>query len=115
MKILLAPESQIKDIAERYIVLELDTFCIKGIDTPSWCVIEAGDIGLAELTELNHFITEHGNLIKNYKLGNFTYCEQMIEHLRGKFGGEVDSFYMELYARTQQPKTDPWNSVIVKE
>lgn len=115
MKILLAQQEDIQDIADRYLVLELDTFRIKGVSVPSWCIIDAGDIGLAEMTELNHWKEQHQNLIKNWKLGNLNFVEQMIEHLRGKFGGNVDSFYTELYARTQQEKTDPWDPVIEKE
>lgn len=115
MKILLAHPNEIEDISERYLVLELDTFRIKGVDVPSWCIIDAGDIGLAEMTELNHWKEQHQNLIKNWKLGNLSFVDQMLEHLRGKFGGNVDSFYTELYARIQQEKTDPWDPVIEKE
>ena len=115
MKILLAHPNEIEDISERYLVLELDTFRIKGVDVPSWCIIDAGDIGLAEMTELNHWKQQHQNLIKNWKLGNLSFVDQMLEHLRGKFGGNVDSFYTELYARIQQEKTDPWDPVIEKE
>jgi hypothetical protein len=39
----------------------------------------------------------------------------MVEHLKGKFGGNLDSYYTELYARTQQEKADPWDYVIEKE
>ena len=115
MKILLAQQEDIQDIADRYLVLELDTFRIKGETVPSWCIIDAGDIGLAEMTELNHWKEQHQNLIKNWKLGNLNFVEQMIEHLRGKFGGNVDSFYTELYARIQNDKPDPWDPVIEKE
>jgi hypothetical protein len=115
MKIILATQEDIKPVQERYLVLELDTFRIKGTEIPSWCIIDAGDIGLSEMTELDHFKKQHENLIRNYKKGDLNFVEQMLEHLKGKFGGNVDSFYTELYARTQQPKTDPWDPVIEKE
>ena len=115
MKIILATQEDIKPVQERYLVLELDTFRIKGNEIPSWCIIDAGDIGLSEMTELAHFKEQHENLIRNYKKGDLNFVEQMLEHLKGKFGGNVDSFYTELYARTQQPKTDPWDPVIEKE
>ena len=115
MKIVLATEQDIAPVKDRYLVLELDTFRIKDKIVPSWCVIDAGDIPLAEMTELDHMKTQHENLIKNYKSGNLKFVEDMIEHLRGKFGGSVDSFYMELFARLQQPKMDPWDSIITKE
>ena len=115
MKIVLATEQDIKPVQDRYLVLELDTFRIKDQTIPSWCIIDAGDIPLAEMTQLDHFKTQHENLIKNYKQGNLNFVEQMIEHLQGKFGGNVDSFYTELFARIKQPKSDPWDYIITKE
>ena len=115
MKIILATEDQISDIAKRYLTLELDTFRIDGEEIPSWCVIDAGDIGLSELTELNHWTEQHKNLIRNYKQGEWNYCLQMLEHIKGKFGGNVDSFYTELFARMQQPMPKAWDYVIEKE
>ena len=115
MKIILATQEDIKPVQERYLVLALDTFRIKGNEIPSWCIIDAGDIGLSEMTELAHFKEQHENLIRNYKKGDLNFVEQMLEHLKGKFGGNVDSFYTELYARTQQTKADPWDPVIEKE
>lgn len=115
MKIILATQEDIKPVQERYLVLELDTFRIKGNEIPSWCIIDAGDIGLSEMTELAHFKEQHENLMRNYKKGDLNFVEQMLEHLKGKFGGNVDSFYTELYARTQQTKADPWDPVIEKE
>ena len=115
MKIVLATQEDIKPVADRYLVLELDTFRIEGKEIPSWCIVDAGDIGLADMTELAHFKEQHENLIRNYKKGDLTFVEQMLEHLKGKFGGNLDSFYTELYSRTQQEKTDPWDYVIEKE
>jgi len=116
MKIVLSTEEDIKPVAERYLVLELDTFRIAGNVIPSWCVVDAGDIGLADMTELEHFKQQHENLIRNYKKGDLNFVEQMIEHLQGKFGGNLDSFYTELYARiTNQKRPEPWDYVIEKE
>lgn len=115
MKIVLATEEDIKPVAERYLVLELDTFRIEGKEIPSWCIVDAGDIGLADMTELAHFKEQHENLIRNYKKGDLNFVAQMVDHLRGKFGGNLDSFYTELYSRTQQEKADLWDYVIEKE
>ena len=59
MKIVLATEEQIADVAERYLVLELDTFRIEDKVVPSWCIVDAGDIPLQEMTELAHFKEQH--------------------------------------------------------
>lgn len=115
MKIVLAKEEDIKPVQERYLVLELDTFRVNGELVPSWCVVDAGDIGLGEMTELAHYKEQHENLIKNWKKGDLNFVEQMLEHLKGKFGGNLDSFYTEMYARIQQPKPDPWEYAIEKD
>jgi len=115
MKIILATKDKIDDIANRYVTLELDVFRINGEKVSSWCIIDASDIGLGELTELNHWIEQHNNLIRNYRQGNWNYCLQMLEHIKGKFGGNLDSFYTELFARIQQPMPEAWDYVIEKE
>ena len=115
MKILLGPKEQIKDIEERYVVLELDTFRIQGIEVPSWCVIDAGNIPLKEMTETQHWQEQHNNLIKNWKKGDWNFCGQMLEHLLGKFGGELDSFYTTMFGRMQKPKPNPYTYIIDKE
>ena len=116
MKIVLSTQEDIASLAERYLVLELDTFRIEGKEIPSWCVVDAGDIGLADMTELAHYKEQHENLSRNYKKGDLNFVEQMIEHLKGKFGGNLDSYYTELYARIKnETHPEPWDYVVEKE
>ena len=55
MKIVLSTEEDIAPLAERYLVLELDTFRIQGKEIPSWCIVDASDIGLGDMTQLAHY------------------------------------------------------------
>jgi hypothetical protein len=57
-------------------------------------------IPITELSTVESLKDLHANLITNYAKQDWNYCEQAIEHLMGKWGGEVDSFYMELKTRT---------------
>ena len=61
----------------------------------------------------------HENLIKNLALKNWDFCEQAIEQLMGKWGGEVDTFYQDLLTRVQDLKAqtlpDNWTPVIHKQ
>ena len=50
MKIVLATEDQIAEVADRYLVLELDTFRVRDQIVPSWCIVDAGDIPLQDMT-----------------------------------------------------------------
>jgi hypothetical protein len=60
----------------------------------------------------------HENLIKNLALKNWDFCEQAIEQLMGKWGGELDTFYEDIRSRVNRLKTltldDSWTPVIPK-
>lgn len=82
------------ELREKYTVLELDTIeHTDGMQIEAFCVIPADKIPLTELPNLKQWTDLHENLVDAYRKGNKSFCEQAIEHLRGKFGGEVDSFY----------------------
>jgi hypothetical protein len=106
------------NIDEKYIVLDLDTFSLPdGSLHTACCVVE--NIPVAELPITQSLKELHVNLIHNYGQRDWNYCEQAIEHLMGKWSGEVDSFYQELNTRIQELKTqdldDTWTPVIAKE
>lgn len=103
---------------QKYTLLDLDTFSLPdGSLHTACCVVE--NIPIAELKETESLKELHANLIKNFALRDWNYCEQAIGHLIGKWGGEVDSFYQELTARIQSLKTqdldDTWSPIIAKE
>jgi hypothetical protein len=107
-----------KALQNKYTVLELDTFQFKGTDLkiPAYCIIE--NINIGDLPELERTKLLHAELIKNYKIQNWSFCLQALEHLIGKWGGELDTFYQDLSARVNThinnpPGTD-WVPDIVK-
>lgn len=104
-------------LAEKYVVLELDSFQTKNSVVPTFCVVDAEHIPLSEYSNLQNHKDLHKNLVKNYKNKNWKYCEDAIKHLNGKFSGELDSFYTDLLSRVQtlkESKLDKdWTGVIV--
>lgn len=93
MNIILGRE-RAEELREKFTVLELETFDhTDGMQIPAYCVIPAEKIPLTELPMLERWIKIHDAMIAEFKKGNRSYCEQAIEHLRGKFGGELDTFY----------------------
>lgn len=105
------------EIREKYTVLDLDTFSLPdGSTHTACCLIE--NIPITELEETENLKNLHANLIKNYAKKNWNYCEQAIEQLMGKWGGEVDSFYQDLQTRIDLLKTmtlsENWSPVIPK-
>jgi hypothetical protein len=103
---------------EKYTVLELDTFMLEGQDQTATAYAVVEQIPLQEMNSLAEFVELHENLMKEYRKRNWKYCEDAMEHLSGRWHGEVDTFYGELSVRIQSLKThslgDDWNGCIVK-
>ena len=80
-------------LRERYTVLELETFTVQDTVLETFCVVPAEKMNLGELPNLDSHIKMHQELIKQLKVKNYQFCIDAIDHLMGKFGGELDSFY----------------------
>jgi hypothetical protein len=95
-------------LKEKYTVLELETVEKEHngeiVSMDVFCLIPGNKVGMADLPQLEQWIKLHNDFINGYKTKQFDYCLQCIEHLRGQFGGEVDTFYDEIQRRiTEQP------------
>ena len=107
-----------EQIQTRYTILELDTFNLLPSDEvkTAYCLIQF--IPIEEMIEIQSLKDLHSNLMAEYRKRNWRYCEDVIEHLTGKWGGEVDTFYSELYQRIQHLKKQnldsEWTSIITK-
>lgn len=106
-----------EEVASKYIILELDTFQVQNKDQAisAFCLVE--NIPVNELSQADQFRDLHAQMIKNYKQGNWNFCEQAIEHLVGRWNGEVDSFYHEISNRINNLKTNKtdiqnWNASV---
>ena len=103
---------------QKYTVLELDTFTVeeKNITATAYAVVE--QIPLLEIAGLESFKDLHNNLMQEYRKRNWKYCEDAMEHLRGKWNGELDTFYTELHDRIQTFKAqvlpDDWTGTIAR-
>lgn len=93
------------EVADKYIVLELDSFEVKGRDgtVSAYCLVE--NVPLQELPEVEQFRDLHAQMIRNYREGKWKFCEDALEHLMGRWNGEVDSFYKDLQARLPNLQT----------
>lgn len=88
-----------EELLSKYIVLELDNFHITSKDRylSAYCLVE--NVPLAELPQADQFQDLHAQTIKNFRQGNWQFCEHALEHLIGRWNGEVDSFYETLRLR----------------
>ncbi len=106
------------DVKSKYMLLPLDTFYFADADKKStaYCLIESAPI--QEMFNVEKNLELHKNLVKNYKLRNWKYCEDALEHLVGKWNGELDSFYKDIADRVEKNKTqnldDSWTGIIIR-
>ena len=106
-------------VDNRMTVLELDTFFQAGLENPvtAYAVLENTSIPIMEIAHMEKFIELHNTMMLEYRRQNWTYCEQALEHLQGKWGGEIDSFYTELSERIAKLKTvklsDDWTGIVI--
>jgi hypothetical protein len=90
---IIAGNKDIQDLAKKYIVLELDTIKVGSNNTTTYCVVDSTNVDINDIGALESYKTLHASLIKNYKIGNWKFCNDAIKHLHGKFNGELDTFY----------------------
>lgn len=79
-------------LRERYTVLELETFDVEGKTLETFCVVPAEKL-LYEMQELETNSRLHAQLVQAIKDQDAKLCQDLTDVLKGKFGGELDSFY----------------------
>lgn len=88
-----------EELKARYTVLELETFVTADKNLTAYCVVPADKIPLTEFALLNAHTQLHDAFVVAAKESNQQLCVDIAEHLLGKFGGELDSFYNEVLGR----------------
>jgi hypothetical protein len=89
-------------LREKYTVLDLETVEKDGVSLEVFCLIPADKIAIQDLPQLEQWTKLHNDFLHGYHTQQYDYCRQCIEHLMGKFGGEVDTFYEEILKRIDQ-------------
>jgi len=86
----------------RYTILELETLTVPGAPEPvtSWCVVAAEKvIGEIDMLPLNQSM--HQDLLTAINEDKTDHAKKLCNELKGKFGGELDSFYEEIEKRIE--------------
>lgn len=109
-----------ESLKEKMTILELDTFMEEGLSTPvtAYAVMAVEDIPLSEIHTLENITKLHNTMLVEYRNRRFDYCNQALEHLKGKWAGKLDSFYDTFEERlVDLSSTDldsDWNGIIYK-
>lgn len=111
-------KSNLAGLDGKYTVLDLDTFRLQdGTEHTACCVVE--NIPITELPHTEKLRQTHAALIENFGQRQWPACEQAIGELKGKWGGELDTFYENLAQRIDVLKTQDlgpdWSPVILRE
>ena len=101
-------------VPDNFTKLELDTIRTQGKTVVAYCLVD--HIPLSEFPQVDSNRDLHNNLIKEYKNRNWKYCLDAIEHLKGAWNGEVDTFYDNLKHRIEQHQvtvlSEDWDGVV---
>jgi hypothetical protein len=89
-------------LREKYTVLELETIQHPNLPEPmtAWCVVPAEKV-IAEIELLPLNCDLHANLIDALHKQETETVLKLCTELKGKFGGELDTFYETLEKRIQ--------------
>lgn len=83
-----------EQLKDRHIVLELETFQVENRPpTTAYCVVQAESIALGEMPDIERYSRIHQALVDAWNRKDYVTVAEGIAHLKGKFGGELDSFY----------------------
>ncbi len=91
-----------EEIRKKNIVLQLETFAVQGKQQTAYCVIMPESIVMTEMPDIDRYCRLHQALIDAWNRADFNSVLHGIEHLTGKFGGEMDSFYTILQDRIKE-------------
>ena len=111
-------DDDLQHLEDKYTVLEVDQVRFSAEDpaVQAYCVME--NIPVGEMSELDQFTNLHHKLMENYRKRDWNFCEQALEHLTGKWGGQMDTFYAEMLSRVakykQQDPGDNWDPALQK-
>jgi hypothetical protein len=109
----------IGNLRERHVVLELETFETtydSGSRTvTAYCVVQPESIALTEMPDIERLQRLHQAVIDAWNKKQYSTVEQGIEHLMGRFGGELDSFYEILTERMRDMKKENNDSTVTSQ
>jgi hypothetical protein len=91
-------QQAVEQLKNNHTVLELETFDVKGIPVTTYCVVPAEKL-MADIANLKNLTEIHAEFVRSYRTKNYKLCQDCAEHLMGRFGGELDSFYEEILSR----------------
>lgn len=98
MQIILGEETA-TELRKRHTVLELETFIIQGQPVKAYCVVSPEAIVMSDMPDLDRLCRIHQAFVDAYNNGRYESALDAVQHIKGRFSGELDSFYTEICER----------------
>lgn len=89
-------------LREQYIVLDLETVEQDGVSIEVFCLVSGDKVSLADMMQIDAWIKLHNDFLNGYRTKQYKFCRDCIDSLKGRFGGEVDTFYDEILRRINE-------------
>ena len=86
-------------LRDTHTVLSLEKIVHEGTEDRAYCIVPSEVVNFMEIPQLEQHVDLHEQFVAEYEIGNYQYCRDAAEHLYGKFGGELDTFYDEILKR----------------
>jgi len=86
-------EEHANELRSKHTVLELEAFDVGPASVTVYCVVGAESIPVGEMADLDRLCRLHQTFVDAYNSKRYSTALEAVEHIRGKFSGEIDSFY----------------------
>ena len=107
----------IQKMKEKYIVLPLDTFRFPNNKiATAHCVVDKFPLDM--IAKMDNYIKLHCDMVNGYKTRQWNFCIQALDNLIGSFGGELDTYYINIKNRVsgflKEEPPENWTYIIQK-
>ena len=92
-------EQRASILKDTHTVLSLEKIVHEGMEDRAYCIVPREVVNLLEVPQLKQHVDLHEQFVIEYEKNNYEYCRDAVQHLYGKFGGELNSFYDEILKR----------------
>jgi hypothetical protein len=96
MHIIFGNDQSIEEARKKYLVLQLETLSINGEQRTAYCVVQPESIPVDEVSDLPRLKELHLAIVEAWNRQDYDTVLFGLPHVRGKFGSELDSFYLHL-------------------
>lgn len=94
-----------EELRKRHLVLELETFPVENkAPVTAYCVVPTEAVPISEIPDVERYGRIHQALVDAWNRKDYNTVTEGISHLKGKFGGELDSFYEILEKSIEEKK-----------